>query len=89
MQKTVYKKEIQPIVNGQQNKGHRHITQHKAQASLQVGHANGIDHARHGNEGDTRNRCANHAKGHQIPGRLSVSAIKSIICGMPCRHPTQ
>ena len=87
LKKTIDGREVQLVIDGQQQECHGEITQDESQAGLHVGHIGVHHHARHTDEGHTRDAGPHHAIGHHVPWRPSVAAIERVVVRPACRQP--
>ena len=66
-------RELQAIIQGHQHEGDHRVAWQIAQHHLQVAELVGRHHARHTDEGDSAERSADHAEGHDVPRRLPLT----------------
>ena len=81
------RREVQLIVEWQQDKSHDNIAQDKAHARLQIVHLRRQHHAWHTDKGNARYRRTHHTEGHHIPRRPTVSPVERLV-GSPSARPS-
>ena len=79
----IYRGYIQLIVQRQQKATNHQITKHITQHHAKIGELGGIDIARHGHKGHTRQGTANHAIRHHKPRGLAVAGEIGFIVRLP------